>query len=778
MSGIFKTITYLLLSMVLFTQTNNIQENILSSAYFDDSGDNLLLGNSYYEISLSKINGGIIQIRDQQSGQIISNGNFNQCLWVVVFSYQTPAEYFESCSFSPAGSNRFAYSWNPTTSRLTLTYTADPTALKSMSATVTITISEDSMFDMQLSLLNNWGKIPDDVKFPSDLVLPRYDIQEALLPVLPGLLLNSGFFSRGKSYDRNYPGEMATDFSSIKFTNSQVTFYSISPADQIIPVRHGFIFDTNPYQQVTLCYQHNYDSGVTDGESWLSPIFRVWIGEDYFSSIQSFREDNYIDLYEPIQTKLGSLYDQVSRSPLYKADLQSEKFITYASTLSNVPYPGILHIVTYWDGPFDHNYPDFQIPNPSGGTKEELIAMMETAQDMGYLVMPYINPTWWDDESPTLLGLPPPLQIKDLAVINADGSVHYKTYNYNIGVVVSPYPDFIQQRLAQLMQDMTEDYPSDMIHEDQVGGRSSLPDYNPASPNIAAYSQGWLDHTETYKNLMLTCEFGHDRLAATETGFHGSLLLPAEEGQIDGELGVGNWSLYPFAPILLRDKVLLYHNTESRTSTTSKEDLALNLSFGYMLSYDLGALTTANPWLPVVGAFQSRVLSKFAEEQITNYQAITDYATQTDFETFKVIRNKSTSSPYTISGYTISTGGAMVTENSGNLIAGIFAGKYNSVALSTGEHYLIEERLADEIIVSQPMGVDTYLTINKLLSWEGATRLGVVAYDTHGDAIGFVPATISLGSVRFQYKSSILSKNVGHYKIYEFQSLFIPITMR
>lgn len=120
----------------------------------------------------------------------------------------------------------------------------------------------------------------------------------------------------------------------------------------------------------------------------------------------------------------------------------------------------------------------------------------------------------------------------------------------------------------------------------------------------------------------------------------------------------------------------------------------------------------------------------------------------------------------------------MVTENSGNLIAGIFTSAYNSAALTTGEHYLIEERLADEIIVSQPMGVDTYLTINKLLSWEESTHLGVVAYDTYGNAIGFVPATISLGSVRFQYKSSVLSKKVGHYKIHKVQSLFIPITMR
>ena len=87
--------------------------------------------------------------------------------------------------------------------------------------------------------------------------------------------------------------------------------------------------------------------------------------------------------------------------------------------------------------------------------------------------MPYINPTWWDDESPTLQNLEPPLTIAAIAVLNKQATPLYEYYGSKGGYVVSPYPSFVQQRLDQLMHDMKEAIPSDLIHEDQVGGRSS-----------------------------------------------------------------------------------------------------------------------------------------------------------------------------------------------------------------------------------------------------------------------------------------------------------------
>ena len=743
---------------------------LADGVYFDDTGPEFMrLGNSFYEVALRKDNGGIAYITDKATGQHISEGSLNRCLWVVVFDYNTPDEYIESCRYRPNSPYRFSYSWSAVTRQLTMRYDPDPAASRSVAAVVTVAASLNNWFDLHLDLDNRWGAVPVDVKFPSDLVFTRADIREALLPVLPGVVLESGFFARSQRSEGEYPQLMLADFVAMTSTGGRFTMYSISAHDNVVPVRLGFYFD-NCAGSTTTCLTHNFASGIKTGMTWSSPNVRIRVAESYRDSISAFRTDNGVGEYPLIDEKLGALLETVAQLPLYKADFGTKRFVEYPSYLSPIPYPGILHLVAYWQGRpgnddvFDENYPDFLPPNPVKGTTTEMVAMIRQMQAMGYLVMPYINPTWWDDESPTLQSLRPPLTIADIAVLNSQATPVYEYYGSKGGYVVSPYPPFVQQRLDLLMHDMKEAVPSDLIHEDQVGGRSSHPDYNPASPSIAAYSQGWLEHTQRYRDMLLTCEHGFDRLAATETGFHGSVLLAQAEDKTDEWWGDGNWRLYPFAPMLLRDKVLLYHNTESRTSTTEKEMLSLNLAFGYMLSFDLGALGLTHPWLDVVGAFQSRVLSRYATEQMTGYEELTANVTRSLFEHTTVTKNWSESNTHSISGYVLPPEGVLVQRADGRLIAGIFTA-YNGVPLSSGDHYLIEERGTNEIIVRQPRGADTPLRIYLLSNWGAGTPIEVMAFARDGRLLGQLPATVGPQGVNFEYKQQIAGQTVAYCRI-------------
>jgi hypothetical protein len=56
--------------------------------------------------------------------------------------------------------------------------------------------------------------------------------------------------------------------------------------------------------------------------------------------------------------------------------------------------------------------------------------------------MPYTNPKWWDDESPTLRNLPPGTVITDVAVLDNQGVPLYEYYGPRGGYVVSPYAPF------------------------------------------------------------------------------------------------------------------------------------------------------------------------------------------------------------------------------------------------------------------------------------------------------------------------------------------------
>jgi len=133
---------------------------------------------------------------------------------------------------------------------------------------------------------------------------------------------------------------------------------------------------------------------------------------------------------------------------------------------------------------FDENYPDLLPPKPVFGTLTETVALFRAAQAAGFLNLPYTNLTWWDDEAPTFQGLVPTAT----AVLDRDDNPLYECYTgsaepppctpenaardsaFNAGLpaylwlhggyVVSPHGATVQQRLAQLMQQMTGELPA------------------------------------------------------------------------------------------------------------------------------------------------------------------------------------------------------------------------------------------------------------------------------------------------------------------------------
>jgi hypothetical protein len=391
------------------------------------------------------------------------------------------------------------------------------------------------------------------------------------------------------------------------------------------------------------------------------------------------------------------------------------RFDEYDTIFSQIQYPGLLHVMGYQPNGFDAYNPDFLPPDGKWGTTEDMAAMFALAQSKGYMVMPYINPTWWDEGSPTLLTLEPPLTKSDIAALNETGMPYYEDYgcpdDCHYGYAVCPYAAFVQLTLSDLMTQMKTELPSDFIFEDQVGARDTKFDYNTASPVPEAFSQGWVNHAEQYANQGLMTECGFDRLIPHEIGFHGSVLLLDVLNAMDGNLYDGTWEYYPFATMLARNKTLFYqHDLEPRSFTHNKRNLLVNLAMGYMLSYDLNQSEWGGgydaEWIRVPAEFQRFVLSRYANETLTGYMNIAEDVARTDFENYHVISNWSDVSTYSVDGHILSSQGTLVWNDDNNLRAGVFI-QYNGQSLSSGDHFLIEERSADQIIIRQPLGNDT-----------------------------------------------------------------------
>ena len=638
---------------------------------------------------------------------------------------------------------------------------------------------------MRLEISNNWGYVLDYVCLPSELVFVENDIQEVLLPVPPGVVLEPAFFEQNRTYELRYPGFGGfADYIALSSTKGQISIYSLFSHDDLIrPVQLGFAHNDLTDPPDSTYYIHKFGARVDNGGTWASPVVRIRISQSPLETINAYREDNGLDQFPSLSEKLGVHYAQVVASPLYKADAywlykrDNLRFSDYTGKVfADLPSPGILHPVAFQKGGFDENQPDILPPASELGTLDDFEDMFQQAQAHGFLVMPYINPTWWDDESPTLQNLPEPLTITDTAVLDKHSVPVYETYYSRGGYVVSPYVPFVQQRLDQLITQMTTDVPSNMIFEDQVGARSWLFDHNQASISPTSYADGWLDHTRIYSDALLMTEGGFDRLCETEVGFHGSVLL-WEKHQDELPWGNDTWHLYPLAPLMVRDKVLFYqHDLDVFTMTVTKANLTWNLASGYMLSYDLFH-GIYDSWVNVVSDFQEHVLAGFADELMVDFTYLEDLVTQTEFESFTVVANWDDSNPYAIGEYTLPPSGVLVTNADASLVAGIFA-EYNGVSLSPGDHYLIEERGETAIIVRQPLGADTDLTIDLLPDWTQDDSIESWAYAANEQAIGNVSTTVVAQHVTFEYQQSIDGQAVAYYKVCKPDNIYLPLVLR
>ncbi|MBN1580124.1 MAG: hypothetical protein JXA89_05435, partial [Anaerolineae bacterium] len=770
---------------------------------FDETDPGLIrLGNDHYEIGIHKHNGGIATILDKGSGQRVSEGSRGECLWGSILVDDAGVEqYLGGCNYGGDDPLRTVdYEWDEAEQRLTVRYLTLAPRRPEIDVWVDITPSECQWFDVHLFLENRSDEVVDRVLMPSDLVFLQDDIQEGLVPVMPGIVFKSSFFGTFLSseggpgeYTVMYPGwpGVFADYLAIKSTKGAMALYSIAKEDETVSTRLGFVYDDAdpPYIENSIYVAHTFYPAIAHGVGWDSPMVRVHIGQDYPATLAAYRQHNHIDALPGLAEKLGARYEQTAQSPIIKVDVD-KPIDDYQAALDVIPSPAILHWVSYWEPSFDENYPDFLPPRDDWASIGAMASLFRLANAHGFLNMPYTNPTWWDDESPTLQGQ----DITSTAVIRADGTPKYECYTGSAdappcspqnasrasvfnqarepyewlhgGYAVSPYAPVVQQRLAQLMHEMTALIPSDLVFQDQIGAANRGYDDNVHSPSVTSYLDGWIAHTETYSNSLLMTEMGYDRLIAAEVGLNGSTLLAHRQGHTAGWWGDANWHPYPLVTMVARDKVLFYqHNLAPETFTFDKETLAWNLAMGYMLSYDLngseygGGLDSA--WLKVVNLVQEQVLSEYAGERVTGFRMLQDGVTQTRFEKVTVIANWKESAVYHAGGHGLAPGGVIVFDDRNTLSAGVFS-TYNGLALTTGDHILVEKRENETITLWQPIGDDTPIALAALPGWADDDLVLVAAYNETDRRIAQSAATVTDGTITFTYRSDLDGANVAY----------------
>jgi hypothetical protein len=419
--------------------------------------------------------------------------------------------------------------------------------------------------------------------------------------------------------------------------------------------------------------------------------------------------------------------------------------------MSNLPANNLLHLVAFWPVGFDEQYPDYLPPNPALGTLADLQSLVADARGRGHLVMPYTNPTWWDDQSPTLAALGTGIVARD-----RDDNLITETYGgTHGGYVVSPYAVEVIARQDQTRDEFTQTIPCDFLFEDQIGAREQ-PKFarHPDAPSPTEYTQGLINvAARSAARIPIMSEGGFDRLSWHESGFCNSQRIGWQWWP------KSTYTVYPMAPLWAHEN--LYFNMHNLAGTGMANDLpALTyfISMGYALSHDLSMYDP--DWLGVLDRFQKSLVAKLVGVDMASFSALaTPGQTQTNFGDGTIITANLTDATMAIDDHVVAADG-FIAQKAGDVLGGVFTTLHGQALAGPAPHYLVFAYADYRITVYQPRGDSGLLTLPRPAHWVDDDRIRVTAVTTNGSTFNRF-FTILPAGLQFTYIDSISGQSVN-----------------
>jgi hypothetical protein len=358
-----------------------------------------------------------------------------------------------------------------------------------------------------------------------------------------------------------------------------------------------------------------FGTHVVAGANWTSPAVRLDFTATAQQALREYAAANRIAKGLDQKMRPDVLKKFKDAVLLYLGGPCREK----QGALERLPVPTMIHFADYLKGGFDKEYPDHLPPNAGFGTAAELKTLFEQARARGHLIMPYTNPTWWCDHprGPTFVKHGEAPLSKGL-----DGKPYYERYTDNDGWTICFWHPAVQEANRLTRKQFTEEFPVDVLFQDQVGARTWRYDTNAASPTPYAYADGMVSQAaEDAAVVPLATEAGWDRVVNYESqlcGLSFSLVpthpAPAWRRLLIERFPRETWDVFPVVGYLAQDKCgLLMHDLGQ--FVTNDEVLAWTLGLGFMLSYRASGTGLENPetlaWLQWLARLQKSAAARY-----------------------------------------------------------------------------------------------------------------------------------------------------------------------
>ncbi|HEX3717276.1 MAG TPA: hypothetical protein VH595_04850 [Verrucomicrobiae bacterium] len=488
------------------------------------------------------------------------------------------------------------------------------------------------------------------------------------------------------SYSALYPPAFA-DFFQLETMSGNATLFGVQPSSAIpwdgasnvaalfVPGRLAWAGDT-----LGGYCERAFGTYVAPGKTWQTPTVQLSVGYTAPQALSAYCQANAYNRQLSNKMSAAKLNAFENSVLVYYAGDCAEK----TAYLTNLPSPALVHFADYLPDGFDHWYPDYLPPAASFGTASDFTNFLGQAHELGLLVMPYTNPTWWPDDPPG-----PTFQADgtNALVVELDGSLSYEIYGANYGYTLCQWHPEDQAANSNAVEQFSTSYPVDVLFEDQCGARTWEYDMNPASPTPFAYSAGIASRVaQDSETLPISTEDGWDRLVNTASQFCGmtwatvpTINPPSWQSFLRDRYSTSTWDIYPVAEYIAHDKVsMVLHDLGQ--FVTSDEQLAWTLGLGYGLSYTVNAPDLSDPatsqWLLWLDRVQKSVCSLYVGQPITsfshNWGAVSDDADngtiQTTYGSLNILANLD-SQPLTTNGQTLVPYGFWATAP--GMVAGI-----------------------------------------------------------------------------------------------------------
>lgn len=721
----------------LFGQQYRLEKpsQTLHPAVFGEQGDQLVVSNAYYQVTLNRKSGNLLAIEDKRNNATVSWGSEQPYLWRIL---KKDGDFINAAGFLNGAGTGMTYQWLPDTQTLKLQYRRPR-----MEVVCSFQFSQENYFDLTAAIDNQ----DDQPLLAFDVPRLAFDYQQIdrfYLPYGMGVAFNQKFFAGKRQWKTTYPTLFA-DFVHWSFKNGgQFTAFLNWAEKPVRPTRLHVGY--SPARGGCGVFEHGWTIYLRPGESWAGQPLRMVVGESIETAIQRYRQDNQLTRAPKLAEKLGrELFDKLRKGVLLKVSLDMNRDFSYVkSFLPELPYGTIVHYVTWWLEGFDRHMPDFWPVNPIFGSNEDFKRNVEQAKALDLTVMPYTNNTFWN-LSPTLtrVGGPEAVACRDL-----NNQPIFEVYpSGGKGWAVSPRHPAVQATGRYIADRFFNEYKMDMLFLDQIGARFIDYDFHPTLKDPTAYAHYWYEHClELVKKGPLYTEQGYDRLIPLMSGFCGlaSFTFP-ESMDYNIWWGEGAWEYFPIAQYLSHENVLFYHhNLAHEVFCDSHRKIAFYLAHGYNMYNGRWVSEWRNQerWFLLADQLQKHVVSLYAGQPLMNYAQIEPHRViWSAYPDLGILANLSDNRDYPVLNHAVAPNGFIATDRQGAFLAGRFTRLYG-YDLSEPQ-YLVIQRLPNKMIVNQLENTNSLISLPRPTKWKISEAITVRVEERELPFVAITPDTIT-----------------------------------